>query len=83
MDPETATRTSSLCNRSSSLLIGERRRSFVEEDNRISSFYDYSWSLKKLLGRRSSSSQNQKYRVLERERREPRRLQKKALSTKI
>lgn len=79
MDAETATRTSSIGNRSSSLLIGERRRSFVEEDNRLSSFYDYSWSLKKLLGRRSS----QKYRVLERERREPRRLQKKALATKM
>jgi hypothetical protein len=79
MDAETATRTSSISHRSSSLLIGERRRSFVEEDNRITSFTYDSWSIKKLLGRHGS----QKYRVLERERREPRRLKKKSFTERM
>lgn len=78
--------SSSIGHRSSSLLIGERRRSFVPDEhpgisknlntnhNNNNNNNQESWSIRKLLSRRPS----EKYRTLER--REPRRLRKKSLS---
>ncbi|CRG84326.1 hypothetical protein PISL3812_01623 [Talaromyces islandicus] len=65
--------SSSIGHRSSSLLIGEDRQSYMP-DEQVTGNVNASWSIRKLLSRRPS----EKYRTLER--REPRRLRKKSLS---